>query len=77
MAETHPPYRMAAALALTTALVYWTVPILIANPAIATFADRFILHPAQPVVTGLAFGAAVGILLAITYFFYSTIKQIV
>ncbi len=76
MPDNPNTYRMALALALTAVLIYFGIPALMGIPGIAELADRFVLHPAQPIVTGLALGAGIGIIAGIAYFFYSALKQL-
>ncbi|MBI5226246.1 hypothetical protein HY994_03325 [Candidatus Micrarchaeota archaeon] len=76
MSDHANAYRMAAALILTAGVIYFGIPTFMGIPPFADFADLFILHTTQPLVTGLTLGASFGIIAAIAYSFFSIIKQI-
>ncbi len=63
-----------AALALTAAITYVTMPFLMNVPVIAHAVDAYVLHPQNPLITGVVMGAAFALVGATAYTLYSLFK---
>ncbi len=73
---TNHPHHIAilAALALTATLVYIGLPILMSVPIMAQTIDRYVLHPQNPLITGIVVGLGFALLGLLTYLFYCVLQ---
>ena len=63
-----------AATALTAALAYVGIPILMDVPFFAQSVDRYVLHPQNPLITGVVVGFSFALFGVTTYVFYRVFR---
>ncbi len=74
MNQPPPLTAILAAVALTAAVVYVGLPVLMGVPVFASFVESYVLHPQEPLFTGIVIGLGFALVGLTVYFFYGFFK---
>lgn len=72
--KTKNLFALLAAIALTCAITYVALPVLMAVPVFSHSVDAYVFKSQNPIVTGIVLGLAFALIGSLTYLLYALFK---